>query len=100
MFKQYCAACQSLDAKEQGPARAALEVPAADLTTITKRYGGEFPCDYVSDILGFGSGLTAHGSSDMPPGGPIVQYIDNYNQATVRKRIKNQCDYLVSLQEK
>ncbi len=43
MFKQYCAACHGSDAKGHGPARAALKVPAADLTTLAKRHGGEFP---------------------------------------------------------
>ncbi len=100
MFKQYCAACHGLNAKGHGPARAALKVPAADLTTLTKRHGGEFPYDLVTNILRFGPGVAAHGSSDMPTWGGIFQYMDNYNQAVVQKRIKNLCDYLVSLQEK
>ena len=100
MFTQYCAACHGVTAKGNGPARAALKVPAADLTTLSKRHGGEFPYDLVSNVLRFGPGLTAHGSSDMPTWGPIFQYMDNYNQAAVQKRIKNLCDYLVTLQEK
>ena len=100
MFKQYCAACHGQDAKGHGPARIALKVPAADLTTLSKRHGGEFPYDYVSNVLRFGPGVAAHGSSDMPTWGPIFQYMDNYNQAAVQKRIKNLCDYLVTLQEK
>ena len=100
MFKQYCAACHGLDAKGHGPARAALKIPAADLTTLTKRHGGEFPYDLVTNVLRFGPGVAAHGSSDMPTWGGIFQYMDNYNQAVVQKRIKNLCDYLVSLQEK
>jgi mono/diheme cytochrome c family protein len=100
MFKQYCAACHGLDAKGHGPARAALKVPAADLTTLAKRHGGEFPYDLVTNVLRFGPGVAAHGSSDMPTWGGIFQYMDNYNQAVVQKRIKNLCDYLVSLQEK
>jgi mono/diheme cytochrome c family protein len=100
MFKQYCAACHGLDAKGHGPARAALKVPAADLTTLTKRHGGEFPYDLVTNVLRFGPGIAAHGSSDMPAWGPIFQYIENYNQAVVQKRIKNLCDYIASLQEK
>jgi mono/diheme cytochrome c family protein len=100
MFKQYCAACHGMDAKGHGPARATLKVPAADLTTLSKRHGGEFPYDLVSNILRFGPGLAAHGSSDMPTWGPIFQYMDNYNQAVVQKRIKNLCDFLASLQEK
>ena len=100
MYKQYCAACHGADAKGRGPARASLKIPAADLTTLTHRHGGEFPYDYVTNILRFGPGVAAHGSSDMPTWGPIFQYMDNYNQATVQKRIKNLCDFLASLQEK
>ena len=100
MFKQYCAACHGLDAKGHGPARAALKVPAADLTTLAKRHGGEFPTDLVTNVLRFGPGVAAHGSSDMPTWGGIFQYMDNYNQAVVQKRIKNLIDYLMSLQEK
>jgi len=100
MFKQYCAACHGLDAKGHGPARAALKVPAADLTTLAKRHDGTFPYDYVSNILRFGPGVAAHGSADMPTWGPIFQYMDNYNQSAVQKRVKNLCDYIASLQEK
>jgi mono/diheme cytochrome c family protein len=100
MFKQYCAACHGLDAKGHGPARAALKVPAADLTTLAKRHGGEFPYDLVSNILRFGPGVAAHGSSDMPTWGSLFQFIDNYNRASVDKRIQNLCDYLATLQEK
>jgi hypothetical protein len=63
-------------------------------------HGGEFPYDLVTNVLRFGPGVAAHGSSDMPTWGGIFQYMDNYNQAVVQKRIKNLCDYLVSLQEK
>jgi mono/diheme cytochrome c family protein len=100
MFKQYCAACHGLDAKGHGPARAALKVPAADLTTLARRHGGEFPTELVTNILRFGPGVAAHGSSDMPTWGGIFQYMDNYNQAVVQKRIKNLIDYLMTLQEK
>ncbi len=100
MFKQYCAACHGLNAKGNGPARSALKVPAADLTTLAKRHGGDFPYDYVTNILRFGPGVAAHGSSDMPTWGAIFQYMDNYNQTVVMKRIKNLTDYLATLQEK
>jgi mono/diheme cytochrome c family protein len=100
MFKEYCAACHGLDAKGHGPASVSLKVTPANLTTLTKRHGGEFPYDLVTNVLRFGPGIAAHGSSDMPTWGPIFQYIDNYNQTVVQKRIKNLCDYIVSLQEK
>jgi mono/diheme cytochrome c family protein len=99
-FLQYCAACHGSDAKGYGPARRALKIPAADLTTLARRHGGEFPYDYVTGVLKFGPGFAAHGASDMPTWGPIFQSQDNYNQAIVQKRIKNLCDYLASLQIK
>jgi mono/diheme cytochrome c family protein len=100
MFKQYCAACHGLDAKGHGPAHASLKVPAADLTTLSKRHGGEFPYDYVSNILRFGPGVAAHGSSEMPTWGSIFQYIDKYNENVVKERIKNLSLYIFSLQQK
>src|ERR1035437_5872165 len=100
MFIQYCAACHGLDAKGNGPARASLKLPAADLTTLAKRHEGTFPEDFVIKVLQFGPGFTAHGSSDMPTWGPIFRYMDNYNQAAVQKRVKNLCNYLTSLQVK
>lgn len=100
MFKQYCAACHGADAKGYGPARAAIKIPAADLTTLTKRHGGKFPYEYVTGVLRFGPGVPSHGSVDMPTWGPIFEYLDNNNEAAVQQRIKNLCDYLVTLQER
>jgi hypothetical protein len=60
---------------------------------------GKFPNDYVADILRFGPGPSAHGSSDMPTWGPIFQFIDKDNERAVQQRIRNLCAYLESLQE-
>jgi mono/diheme cytochrome c family protein len=100
MFKQYCAACHGADAKGHGPATPSLNTRPTDLTTLTKRHDGKFPFEYVTGVLRFGPGLSAHGASEMPVWGPIFQYLDNYDEAAVRQRIKNLCDYLESIQEK
>ena len=100
MFKDYCAACHGADGKGRGPVTYSLKIPAPDLTTLAKRHEWKFPTDYVSSILRFGPGFSAHGSADMPTWGALFQYLDKYNQAAVQKRIKNLCDYLASLQEK
>lgn len=99
MFNRYCAACHGRDAKGHGPARRALKIPAADLTTLAKRNGGDFPYEYVTGVLRFGPGKPAHGSADMPTWGPIFEYLDHQNEGAVQQRIKNLCDYLSSLQE-
>lgn len=100
MYKQFCAACHGPDGKGHGPATPTLAKRPPDLTTLAKRHGGEFPADYVTAVLRFGPGFSAHGSSEMPVWGPIFQYIENYNEAAVRQRIKNLSDYLQSLQER
>ena len=99
MYKQYCASCHGTDGKGRGPASASLNARPADLTTLAKRHDGKFPREYVTGTLRFGPGFSAHGSSEMPVWGPIFQYLDNYDEAAVRQRIKKLCDYLESIQE-
>jgi mono/diheme cytochrome c family protein len=100
MYKQFCAACHGPNGKGHGPATPTLAKQPPDLTTLAKRHAGKFPEDYVTSVLRFGPGFSAHGSSEMPVWGPIFQYIENYNEAAVRQRIRNLCDYLESLQER
>jgi mono/diheme cytochrome c family protein len=99
-YVQYCASCHGADARGEGPAAVMLKTPPPDLTSLAKRHGGKFPNEYVSDVLRFGTRIVSHGSSDMPIWGPIFGSMDNYNEPAVRKRIKDLCDYLASLQEK
>ncbi len=98
-YQQYCASCHGDNAKGGGPAASSLKTPPPDLTTLAKGNGGRFPYEYVGGVVRFGKPISAHGSSDMPVWGPIFNMVD-YNEVTIRKRIKNLCDYLASLQEK
>jgi mono/diheme cytochrome c family protein len=98
MYKQYCATCHGIDARGDGPLAPLLKTPPPDLTTLARRHLGKFPYDYVANILEFGPGVTAHGSSDMPTWGPIFRYFDKQNERIVKQRIRNLCNYLASLQ--
>ena len=99
-FEQYCAACHGADARGDGPAASSLKMQPADLTTLAIRHGGQFPYEYVSNVLRFGKKFASHGSSDMPIWGPIFSSTEGFDQARVKKRIKELCDYLVTLQQK
>jgi mono/diheme cytochrome c family protein len=99
-YTEYCAACHGEDAKGLGPAASALKTPPSDLTTLAKRHGGKFPEDFVAQTIRFGKPVQTHGSVDMPVWGPIFNVRDKFNEAAVRQRIKNLCDYLATLQEK
>ena len=101
LFRFYCAACHGRDGKGDGPVAAALNRPPADLTTIARRNGGSFPRERVERfVTGDREPAAAHGSAEMPVWGPIFQYLENYNEAAVRQRIKNLCDYIESIQQK
>jgi mono/diheme cytochrome c family protein len=100
MYQEHCATCHGIDAKGTGPLASLLITRPSDLTLLAKRHGGKFPREYVSSVLEFGPGATAHGSSDMPTWGPIFRYYDKQNERAVQQRIKNLCDYLASLQER
>lgn len=83
------ASCHGADARGEGPAAFVLKTPPPDLTTLAKRHSGKFPYAYVVDVLRFGTRIFAHGSSDMPIWGPIFGSMENYDEAAVRKRIKD-----------
>jgi mono/diheme cytochrome c family protein len=100
MYKQYCAACHGPEGAGDGPAAFTLKTPPSDLTTLTARHMGTFPRQYVENILMFGPGVKAHGSSDMPTWGSIFQMIDKNNERAVRQRVKNLTDYIATLQKK
>jgi len=68
IYKHYCAACHGSDGKGHGPVARSLRKPPPDLTTLAKRHGGMFPEEYVTNVLRFGFGFSAHGSSEMPYG--------------------------------
>src|SRR5690349_7961828 len=98
IYKDYCAACHGSEGKGNGPVARSLRKAPSDLTTLAKRHGGAFPEEYVTNVLRFGLGFSSHGSSEMPVWGPIFQYLEHYNEAAVRQRIKNLCEYLESIQ--
>ena len=65
LYAQHCAACHGNDLKGGGSAPYPFRTPP-DLTTLTRRHGGNFPDVYVSRVLRSGVVLPAHGPAEMP----------------------------------
>jgi mono/diheme cytochrome c family protein len=99
-YTEFCASCHGKDGKGMGPAASALKAPPSDLTILAKIHAGKFPEDYVAEIVRIGKPIQAHGSSDMPVWGPILNARDKFSDVAVKQRIKNLCDYLATLQER
>jgi mono/diheme cytochrome c family protein len=107
MFKEYCAVCHGPSGKGDGPVATALKVPPPDLTTLAQRHDGNFPDDYVSNVLKNGVKNPAHGSGEMPVWGPILDTMNRWkalcpgmDETPVTLRIANLSNYLKSIQKK
>jgi mono/diheme cytochrome c family protein len=99
-YMEHCTACHGEDGRGTGPASSVLKVPPPDLRRLAMRHNDKFPEEYVTRVVRFGSPFSAHGSSDMPVWGPIFSVLENGNEVGVRRRIKNLCAYLASIQDK
>jgi len=100
MYVSYCAPCHGMDGRGQGPAASALKTPPADLTALSKNHGGKFPDTHIQAVLEFGSGISAHGSLEMPVWGPILGKMNTANVQERLLRISNLSRYLDSIQAK
>jgi mono/diheme cytochrome c family protein len=99
-YMDYCAACHGADGSGHGPAASALKTPPANLRTLAIRHDGKFPEEYVTRVVRSGDPVLGHGSSEMPIWGPVFSMQENGDEAAVRRRIKNLCNYLASIQDK
>src|SRR5579859_1030399 len=89
MYAGYCASCHGVNGRGDGPAAAALKARPADLTVLSKNNGGKFPAAHVVSVLMHGTGITAHGSSEMPVWGPLLGKMDKANPQISQLRISN-----------
>lgn len=101
-FQTDCAACHGSDAMGSGSFGAQLIKMPPDLTTLSQRYGGVFPRDYVmSTIDGFDRGdhfsgaMPEFGAGDM---GPIVMTEDAGNPVPVPARLLALTNHIQNLQ--
>jgi len=71
-FATYCAVCHGPGGKGDGALASTLDRRPADLTTLARRNGGEFPATRVmSKIWGYADGRNS--TEVMPNFGPLLQ---------------------------
>ena len=66
IFNKFCSSCHGTNGTGNGPTASALKVKPADLTTISKRSGGEFPSAKMAAIIDGENQIVAHGDREMP----------------------------------
>ncbi len=99
-FVKFCASCHGETGKGDGPVAESLKPRPADLTSLTKSNGGNFPAGFVAVMMKFGRNVAAHGSSDMPVWGSRFKAIDPKGDPTGQQHIDDVVAYIVSLQAK
>ena len=99
-----CAVCHGVDGKGDGPLADELRKRPADLTTLAKPNGGEFPsCRVYATIDGRGL-VPSHGERDMPVWGnqflpdDVKRYGPYGGEAVTTERIHNLTGYVQTLQ--
>jgi mono/diheme cytochrome c family protein len=72
-FKLYCASCHGVSGRADAqPAREVLA--PADLTTLSRRHGGEFPTDWVRRVIDGRIETVGHTGVRMPPWGSLFAH--------------------------
>jgi mono/diheme cytochrome c family protein len=66
LFVKFCASCHGTSGKGDGPIAKSLKTPPADLTTIARRYGGQFPAKRIEEVVDGRVKVDVHGPSAMP----------------------------------
>jgi hypothetical protein len=79
-----------------------MKTQPTNLTQLAKKHDGKYPANTVPGVLKFGSGGAnpAHGSTDMPIRGPLLQSLDRYHDSVVQQRISNIVTHIETLQAK
>jgi mono/diheme cytochrome c family protein len=100
MYKNYCAVCHGTDGMGNGPAAAALKVPATDLTALAQKNSGKYPALKVAAVIRGEDQMAAHGSKEMPIWGNLFWNMSGGHEAEVQQRVANLSKYIESLQKK
>lgn len=110
LYVESCASCHGAGGKGDGPLRAFMSKAPSDLTTLTKRYGGAFPTQFVWEVVDgrTSSEIGPHGNREMPVwGSEFRMQAGNQPELApkgpewfVRGRILALLDYLARIQGK
>jgi mono/diheme cytochrome c family protein len=88
MYGSYCASCHGVTGKGNGAKAAGLKTQPADLTVLSKNYGGKFPSAHIASVLQFGVENPSHGTAEMPVWGPVLGKMDQANPQDRQLRIR------------
>ena len=102
-YQSHCAVCHGVDASGNGMMSKYLTLKPANLTQISKKYGGKFPFWQVYRTIDGREEVRGHGVSQMPVWGPRFRVESGGNdpgaKAQAAGRILSLVFYLQHIQE-
>jgi mono/diheme cytochrome c family protein len=96
LYLGYCASCHGPVGRGDGPVAPSLVMQMDDLRTLTQRHG-EFPREWLQEVIDGRTLRTAHGTMDMPVWGYQFRLVEP-SDAYVQARIDALIDHIETLQ--
>lgn len=98
-YRVYCQSCHGEAAKGNGRIAELMKVQPADLTQLSRKNGGQFPTERVTQIIDGRADVAAHGDREMPVWGQ--NFLEKTgNETQVSFKLEQLVAYLQSIQEK
>jgi hypothetical protein len=104
-YQVSCQVCHGVAGAGDGPMASELKTKPSDLTTLSRKNGGEFPFLKVFQVIDGRQSIPAHGARPMPVWGMRYQeevgekYGPYGGEAAVRARVLELVYYLQSIQK-
>lgn len=101
LFAEHCANCHGTFGEGDGVLAPSLSVVLQDLRYLRVRNSGEFPRDFIIEIIDGRAGRAAHGPEGMPVWGAELargEPFDERTEARVNAKIEALADFLESIQ--
>lgn len=96
LYLGYCASCHGPTGRGDGPVAPSMVVQIQDLRTLSQRHG-EFPREWLREVIDGRDLRAAHGTVDMPVWGYEFRRVEP-SAAYVEARIDALIDHIESLQ--
>jgi mono/diheme cytochrome c family protein len=104
-FRIYCSNCHGESGRGDGNLAELLSVKPADLTTIARKNGGEFPTALITQLVDGRETVKGHGLKEMPVWGDAFQkslqptWTEETDDQRARRKIDEVVAFVGSIQE-
>lgn len=101
LYMRFCASCHGVTGAGDGPVGQGMAVMVPDLTTLSRRYGGQIDTTRLREIIDGRAVVVAHGERTMPVWGYefwVEEGADMEAEAAVRTIVDRLIAYLRTMQ--